>query len=276
MNEYAYIDGEIVPTKTAKVPINDIGFLRGFAIYEGITTLNGKSVFLKEHLDRFEKAANFLKISTPFNWTEMATIIDSLAAKIDSGRGVMRVFITGGVSVDGISPGKQGAFYATVEDLKPLAPELYVTGGKIITKDYKRFRPEYKTVNYIFASMSQDERREAQAQEILYTHKDLVFECATSNIFLVKDGELFTPTKEILYGITRMKVIELAKKLDITVHEGEVTNKMLFEADEVFMTSSFKDVLPIVTIDEKTIADGKVGSVSLRIIEAFKGLLGSL
>jgi branched-chain amino acid aminotransferase len=128
--------------------------------------------------------------------------------------------------------------------------------------------PEYKTTNYIRAVNLQNWRKEEGAIEILYTYDNEILECATSNIFIVKDKILITPNENILKGVTRKVVLELAegkyKTEERPIYEEELKN-----ADEIFITSSFKDIVPIVKIDDFKIANGQVGPITKELIKEF-------
>jgi branched-subunit amino acid aminotransferase/4-amino-4-deoxychorismate lyase len=128
--------------------------------------------------------------------------------------------------------------------------------------------PEIKTTNYIRAVNLQSLMKEQGALEILYTHDDEVLECATSNFFLVKDNVLITPAEGVLEGITRKIVLELAEG-DYKIERRKVAKADLGLADEIFITSSFKDIVPIVKIDDFAIGDGKVGPVTRDLMDKF-------
>jgi branched-chain amino acid aminotransferase len=143
------------------------------------------------------------------------------------------------------------------------------TGGAIATLEHMRQFPEMKTTNYIQAVLLQRRKREENLMEVLYVKDGRVLECTGSNIFIVKNGSIATPGRDILFGITRKVAIDLAKK-EFPLEERDVTVEQLFAADEVFITGSFKEVVPIVSIDGKTVADGKPGPVSKHLIGSFR------
>ena len=128
--------------------------------------------------------------------------------------------------------------------------------------------PEIKTVDYITAVILQKKRAAEGAIEILYTNGSRVLECATSNVFIVKDGAVRTPDADMLHGITRKVALELARE-SYPVEERAVSVDELFDADEAFITSSFKDIVPIISIDERTIGNGMPGRVTRNLMERF-------
>ena len=170
-----------------------------------------------------------------------------------------------GIEYDKAKP----TFYILAEEYVSLPAVLYTSGASLITHEHQRFLPEYKTINYITAVQLQKERKEKGAIEILFVSNGLVLEAATSNIFIVKDGVVITPKNNVLMGITRRVTIELAQKI-YKVVERDVTTLELFSADEVFITASYKEIVPIVSVDSKVISDGKVGKVTQSLMKLFK------
>ena len=247
----------------------DIGLLRGYGIYEGITTYKGKPFRLADHLVRFRNSAKALDLSIPLSDTEIEKAILSLGKKNGFDRTNFRVILTGGNTLHGIEyDTTKPTFYILAEEYKTLPKELYTLGASLITHEHQRALPEYKTINYITAVQVQKERKEKGAIEVLYVSKGKVLEAATSNVFIVKDGVVITPKNNVLAGITRKVAIELAEK-KYTVMEREVTVEELFSADEVFLTASYKEIVPIVSVDGKKIAEGKVGGVTQVLMKDF-------
>jgi branched-subunit amino acid aminotransferase/4-amino-4-deoxychorismate lyase len=136
------------------------------------------------------------------------------------------------------------------------------------TVDFRRELAEIKSINYIEAVLLQKRRKELGALEMVYVKDGVVYECLGSNIFIVKNGRLITPKDSIVYGITRKVVLDLAREY-FPVEERPVSAEEMFSADEVFITGSFKEVVPVVRIDDKGIGNGAVGPICARIIELF-------
>lgn len=276
MTGHSFVDGVIVKTEEARIPIDDVGFLRGYAIYEGITTVGTKPAFLEDHLDRLERSAELLHIALPYSRSEIEDICNLLSERVTSPRGDLRLVLSGGSSPDGLAPGEKGYLYGIVNNLTPLPSALYTDGAKVMIHEYMRFMPECKTNHYTTAAMLQKARKEGGFSEILYTYKGNVLEASTSNFFMVKNGVVITPKSNVLYGVTRKKTLELIKSSQMKLEEREVSVKEMFEADEVFLTSSYKDVLPIVIVGDSVIGDGKVGEVTKRLLGLYEGLLESV
>lgn len=260
-------------TQDARLRIDDLAVLRGYAIYEGITTVDGVPFMLAEHLDRLYRSAEALRISVPHAREEIAKILHTLGEKVPQGRGDLRVVISGGVTEDGITPSVAGgSFFAIINPLVPLPPELYENGATTISLEHVRMYPKFKSTNYITAVLAQEKKRAANAQEILYVSGGEVLEASTSNLCIVKDGVIITPKEKVLPGITRMKVLELSRE-QYTVEERAVSIAEFYDADEVFLTSSFKDVLPIVSCDGKVVGGGVVGAVTKNLIQRYQDTL---
>jgi len=146
----------------------------------------------------------------------------------------------------------------------------YEAGGSLMLHEFQRSLPTCKTVEYALPVSLQQERIASGAAEILYhTHGELR-ECSTANIFIIKNGVIATPNEQVLFGITRKVVIELACELGYRVEERAVMLEELSNADEVFITSSFRDVMPITAVGTIPVADGAVGAITKKIMQAFQ------
>jgi D-amino acid aminotransferase len=270
MKKYCYFNGKIIESKKASLPINDIGVIRGYSIFDYFRTYNGKPFRLKDYYNRFKKSAKSIGFEIPVSQDQLDKILKQLLKKNDDKESAFRLVLTGGVSGDSMTLDSKGNFYIIAEKTPERDEELFKKGGKLITSEYQRQIPESKTASYIQAVKLQPKKKKAGASEILYYHNGKVLECSTSNIFIIKNGVLKTPVDNVLHGITRKTVIELARKAGFKVVEGDVKMSELWDADEVLITSSGKAiVLPITKIDSKKIANGKVGPISDYLINSF-------
>lgn len=268
--KYCYLNGHIMPESEAKVGILDIGLLRGFGIYEALTTINGKVFMCEDHLARFRKSAEFLNIKVPVSDDEIKRVMDELIAKNGFARTNIKFILTGGEAIGGIDYNRDTpTFYIFVEEWKPIDEKNYTHGASVLLHEHLREYPQYKTINYITAVPLQKKMKDAGALETLYTWRRQILECATSNFFIVADNRLLTPKDDILYGITRKVTIDLAREYGIEVEECNVSLEEVYGADECFITSSFKDVVPVVKVGDKGIGDGKVGEMTKRIMSLF-------
>ncbi len=270
MKRYTYLNGKILPHEKALVGVDDIGLSRAFGVYDGIMTYGGNPFEFARHYKRLSRSAKLLGLSVPVPEKELEEIILALVRKNSFKQPIVRVLLTGGTTLRGIdfNPTKP-TFIVLLEELSQPAPEAYKKGVRIITHDFQRQIPEAKTINYIAAVRLQGAMRKAKAIEAVFTSKGLALEATTSNLFVVKKDKILTPQEGILNGITRQVVIELARKAGLIVLEKNISVKELVSADEVFLTSSFKEVLPVTIIDGKKVGDGKIGPITKQLIGLF-------
>jgi branched-chain amino acid aminotransferase len=272
MTPSCFLNGKIVPLSEGKVSVYDVGILRGFGIYEGLATHNRKPFMFADHMERMRRSAQRMELEVPYTDAQIEqAILELLAKNVPEGKeGLIRIIETGGHAIGGIAyDPKTPTFYVLVEEFIPVEDGLVQEGGAIATIEHARQFSDMKTTNYIQAVLLQRRKREEHLTEVLYVNGGRVLECTGSNIFVVKNGSIVTPGRDILFGITRKVAIELAKK-EFPLEERDVTVDELFAADEVFITGSFKEIVPIVSIDGRAIGGGKPGPVTKRLIELFR------
>ena len=270
MTPYCYLNGKIIPVSDATVSIYDIGLLRGYGIYEALTTKNRKPFALSEHLTRFRDSAKFLGIDIKESDNEISEAIKILIEKNGFKETNIKFIITGGLTKNSIEFDRSTpTFYILAEEFIPLPEIVFVEGASLTTYEHLRQFPSYKTINYIQGVLVQNLRKENHAIEILYTSQGNALEAATSNFFIVKNKTLITPVNNILKGITRKKVLEIAKP-HFTIEEREMSLDETLRADEAFITSSFKDIVPIVSIDNQKIGGGEVGEITKKLMKVFE------
>lgn len=275
MPKYCFLNGKIVPMEEAKVSVTDIGLLRGYGIYDGIAAFGGRPFRFADHWNRFLSGAGVLNLNVPITEENVESKIIELLEKNDhTKRSNVRLILTGGETIGSIEYDfERPTFYILTEEWEALPAEYYESGTKLITYRHMRELPEYKTINYIRAVSLQNWRKEEGAAEILYTYDGDILECATSNIFLVKADTLITPAENILKGITRKVVLEIADDNKMKIEERIVREDEIKTADEIFITSSFKDIVPIVKIDEIVVGGGKVGRTTRDLMERFADIV---
>lgn len=269
MARYTYVNGKILPHEQAVIRVDDIGISRAFGIYDGIMTYGGEPFEMARHYARLSRSAKRMGLKVPVSGKELERIIRTLVKKSSFKQPIVRVLLTGGMTLRGIDfDPRKPSFIVLLEELSQPKASAYKTGVRVITHEYERQIPEAKTINYIAAVRLQPQMRKAKAVEAIYTCKGKALEATTSNLFIVKNGVIITPKDQILGGITRMVVIELARKGGYTVLERPISVKEMLGADEVFLTSSFKEVLPVASIDGKKI--GVPGPVTKDLMARFK------
>lgn len=278
--KYCYLNGKILETKKAHISPNDIGITRGFGVYDGIMMYGSRPFELPAHYKRFCNSAKILGMQVPYLFEDLQKIIAELYKKNKPKNPIIRLILTGGETVASINFDKIKPTAVVLMEEVPLpSEETFKKGVKVITHNFLRYLPISKTTNYIEAVRLQEKKNKAKAMEIVYTHNDKVLEASTSNLFIIKNGELITSKDNVLGGITRKVVLQLAKKnkklLGLkNISEREYSVADMLSADEVFLTSSFKEVLPVVNIDGKKVGGkenfGKPGEVSRKLLNIFR------
>lgn len=265
MKNYCFAQDQIAFSKNATIHPADIGLTRGYAIFDFFRTENYKPLFVSDYLNRFISSAEKTHLPLQYNKQELHTIINELIEKNDLKQGGFRMVLSGGLSDNHFSPA-EGKLFIFCESLQLPAEEKYLNGVKLIGEEYVRPLPSIKTTNYCQAVYSSLSWKEKQAEDVIYHYKGLISESSRSNIFLVKDGILASPQSNILKGVTRKRILELVPDTEIR----DITWEETLQADEVFMSSTTKRLLPVTQIDDKKIGSGKPGNITLSILEKFK------
>lgn len=263
------LNGSIVSGEDASIPLADIGFRRGFAAFDFLRVVGGKPLFLEDHLDRFWHSSLLMGLEPPMERAALGRHLHALIERNGLGEMGLQLFLTGGVSADGFGLGEPNlAVYVT--DVSRIPPELYQTGATLITHPHRREFHDAKTTNYQMALRLAPQMRAAGALDVLYHADGLALETTRSNLFVVDaEGRIATPGEGMLKGVTRANVLRmLADHGDVT--ERDVPLMELWDASEVFITSTTKGAMPITTIDDRTIGAGVPGPVTAEVRAMFE------
>lgn len=286
MSIRVHVDGRVCTPEEATISVFDRGFLYGDSVYETVATVQGRLFALQEHLLRLERSADRIGLTLPARATIEAAITETLEAAANQESRV-RITVTRGGSGDGkldLDPAgaHQPRLVVIVQPLSGPSAEQRQHGVAVeivsVTRNHPgALDPAVKSGNYLnnVLALGEARRRSPTAHEaILLSSSGHVAEGATSNVFLVTKGELRTPALEvgILDGITRGKVLELARGAGIATHEGFILPDELRAANEVFLTSAARGVLPVTTVDRRTVADGQPGPITLRLVDLYARL----
>ncbi len=258
-----------MPLDKAKISPYDLGIMRGYGVFDVMCTQNGKPFLLDEHWKRFVNSAKKVGLVIPTKKQKYIETINKLLKINKYKKCAIRTILTGGMSSDAFTYCGRETFYILAEKFVSLPKNTYKNGAKVVTSEYLRELPEVKTANYLHAIRHQDKKRKNSALEIVYVYKGKVLEAATSNIFIVKKNALITPKDKILFGITRNLVIKLARKIGCQIKERDVKISELFSADEVFLTATNKDIVPVVKVDNKKTGNEKPGNNTKILMKAF-------
>lgn len=266
--KYCYFNGKIVRKNEICLDLYDSGFLRGYAVFDVMRIYNSKPFLLADHFKRLLDSARIFNLLLPVSQKEFKNIIFKLIKKNNIKEAVVRTILTGG-NIHGNGQ-KNFTFIVFFENFISLPNTAYKKGVRIIMLNFKRPIPEAKHTDYAMALASRQKMLKKRALELLYIFGEEIFECSTSNIFIVKNNILITPKNNILKGVTRKLVLNLAKKNKIRAKEMKISFNDLKNADEVFLTATNKEIVPIVIVDNVKIKDGKVGNMTIKLMSLFK------
>jgi len=268
MDYYCYANGKILKKSVIKVGISDLVMLRGYGVFDFMRTYYGKPFRMKDYLDRFENSADEMKLKLPVAEKEIVRVIYRLL-KMNKGRDLgIRLLLTGGYSLDSYLPSARSNLFLLVEDL-PEYPRWWSEKGiKLITHEHSREMAVVKTTNYLTAIRLADVRRKRKAQDTLYCHNGKVLETTRNNFFLFHGDTLVTADENVLSGVSRKAVLQLAKK-QFKVEVRPVLKKELNSCTECFITGTTRGITPVVRIDAKRIGNGKVGKNTKFLMQLF-------
>jgi branched-chain amino acid aminotransferase len=273
---YGYLNGKIAPIDQLALGVTDLSLLRGYGLFDYFLTYNGRPFQWDWYWERFQNSAMRMHLTLPISKEETYAVVMDLLERNTQNDGTdvgFRFILTGGYSADSISIVKPNLLIMT-EDIHPVPVSQYEQGIKIILDDYVREMAEVKSTDYKHVILMAEAIRAAGASDILYYKDGEISELSRSNFFIVKGNQLVTPDRNILHGITRRTIMQLAQD-DFDVVERPVLLSELYDAEEAFTTSSTKKVLPIVQISDLTIANGRVGPKSAFLLERFNDLVTS-
>lgn len=281
-----FLNGKFVEEKDLVLSVRDLGFTRGYAVFDFLITYQRHQPFMiSRHMDRLFKSANLINLSIP--WTKKQVhmwVIDTLAKNPynetnEVKEKSIRIMISGGVSSSLLSDSSKTTIAILVDDRHELPREVFEKGVNIITVKFLRYAPSAKSNNYIEAVKNTPRANEQHAFETVYYYdteacRDQVLEGATSNIFAVIKGRLVTPKTSVLVGVTRGVILDILK-ISIPLEIADFSIDELREADEVFLTASNKEILPVTKIDGVLVGKGLVGPITKEAIGQFASYVSS-
>ncbi|UCH85073.1 MAG: aminotransferase class IV family protein [Candidatus Latescibacterota bacterium] len=267
MKQVAYIDGDILHGGQACVPVDDLGLQRGYAVFDYARAYDGKLFHFRDHLARFRRSADALRLNLKYTDDDVIVIAKRLIGKLGVGDAGLRFLLTGG-SAHASPLLENPRFILIAEELPTYPAEMYAKGIKLVTHEFHRDLPLVKTTNYMNAFRLEPLKREKDADNILYCFENKVLECPRDNFFLVCGDVLVTARDDVLRGITRSVVINLAKSI-CSVEERDIQIDELDRATEAFISSTSMQVVPVVQIDDRRIGTGKIGPNTQLLMSRF-------
>jgi branched-chain amino acid aminotransferase len=276
---WVYIDGKFVPAEEAAVSVYDHGLLYGDGVFEGIRAYNGRVFRLEEHVKRLYDSAKAIMLDIPMTQEEMCDAILATLRKNGLTDAYIRPLVTRGVGDLGLDPRKcaRPTVMVISQKWEAMYGDLYDVGLTAVTVTVRRnspaaLPPNIKSLNYLNNILAKIEANVKGGNEAIFLDDvGNVSEGSGDNIFVVKDGKIFTPhTANNLKGITRIAVIEAALARGYSMKEVNLGLFDLYTADEIFVTGTAAEVAPVTKIDGRIISDGRPGPVTKDLIEGFK------
>lgn len=274
-----WLDNKLVEEQEAKVSVFDHGLLYGDGVFEGIRVYSGKVFEHPAHLKRLYDSAKVIRMTIPMELDAMRQAVEQTVEANGIHDGYIRLLVTRGVGDLGLNPFfcKKACVVIIASSIQLYPEELYEKGLKVISTATIRNHPlsvppQVKSLNYLNNIFAKIECVDVGADEaIMYNHLGYVAEATGDNVFLVRDGILYTPPVQAgsLDGITRQIVIELAKKESIQLIEQNLTRFDLYTADEFFLTGTAAEVIGVVEIDGRVIGDGQPGPITKLLRKKF-------
>lgn len=274
-----YLNDKLVPEAEATVSVFDHGLLYGDGVFEGIRTYNNRVFLLRDHIARLYRSAQAIGLTIPMAQEEMRRAVLATCKANDCRNGYIRLVITRGVGNLGLNPYScktpQVIIIASTIQLYP--KEFYEQGLRIITVPTQRNHPEalspnVKSLNYLNNIMAKIEAVNSGVQEaVMLNHLGYVAEATGDNIFVVRGRALLTPPSwcGCLIGITRNAVMKIAADNGFEVRESVLTRYDLYTADEVFLTGTAAELVPVVEIDKRAIGSGVPGPATRQLMRLF-------
>jgi branched-chain amino acid aminotransferase len=278
-----FIDGNWLDRSDAKVSVFDHGLLYGDGVFEGIRVYSRRIFRLRDHLDRLYRSARAIALEIPVTTVQMSNTVAEAVARNRCEDGYIRLIVTRGEGALGIDPAScpRPSIIVIVDQVAVYSRELYEVGVSVVTSptrqvSHEAVDPRIKSLNYLKNILAKIDARVANAHEaILLNGQGFIAECTADNLFIVRNGAILTPSPQdgALEGITRGVILQLAEQAGIAAREARLTRYDLHTADEAFLTGTGAELMPIAKFDARSIGDGKVGPVTVRLREEFQRLV---
>ena len=274
-----WLDGKLVDEKDAKISVFDHGLLYGDGVFEGIRVYNSRVFELEAHIRRLYDSAKAIRLEVPMSRSKLISAVEKTVEANGVIDGYIRLLVTRGVGTLGLNPFicENSRLIIIADNIQLYPEELYEKGMKVISATTVRnhplaIPPQVKSMNYLNNILAKIEALDYEVPEaIMYNHEGYVAEATGDNVFIVRDGVIYTPPAEAgsLEGVTQGVVIRLAKEENFEVVEKNLTRFDLYVCDEFFLTGTAAEVIGIVEIDGRVIGDGKPGPITKLLRKKF-------
>ena len=268
-----YINGDYVDAAAASVSATDLAILRGYGVFDFLRTYGGVPFQLGAHLRRLKRSADLIELNCPWDIEELGDIVLETVKRNGYRESNIRIVVTGGEGERGFRPLGDSRLLVMVTPWEAPPAWWYKDGVHVLTTELQRHLPEAKTINYIPGITAQLKANKADpsAIEAIYVADGLVSEGTRSNIFIFKEDHWITPAEGLLLGVTRAEVIKLLDERGL-LEMRDITLDEFRAADEIILTSSTKEVAPVVKVDDVTIGDGAPGKMTQRLMREWREL----
>ena len=268
---FVWVNDSLIPSDEANLNIADLAVQRGYGIFDFFKTIDGQPVFLEDHLDRLFRSAVLMRLELKQSRDEIRSKIKRLIESNNLNDSGIKVILTGGFSPDGFNIAEPNLIISQQGFQIPRT--MSEKGVSILTHEYQRQFSNAKTLDYLQAIWLQPILKEKKADDVLYYSDGLLRECPRANIFIVtKDQKVLTPESGMLKGVTRKHVLEISGAMYVT-EARDVSLEELRNAGEVFITSTTKNILPVVQVDGYGIGDGNPGEVSRTLAKEYNRII---
>ena len=281
MNAMVNVNGRLANGASAAIPVFDHGFLFGEGVYETLRTYNRRPFLLDRHLRRLRASADRIELPVPLTDTAFAARIDeTMTAVSDPGEQYIRLLMTRGVGELSYDPNAclTPSVIIIVRPHMEISADVQARGIKIIVSSVMRNHPKaidprIKSNNLLNNALAMQEALRRQADEALMrNYRGEIAECAQSNFFLVRGDDVLTPPLDtgLLEGVTRNFVLEIGADVNVQVRECVLWDRDLETADEMFITGTTREVLPVTEIDGRPVGSGEPGPITRKLADAFR------
>lgn len=268
---YVCLNGKLVKGKDARVSVFDHGFLYGDGVYETLRTYGGKVWQLREHLERLRGSADILNIEVPWSDGQVSNWLEALLKKNGFSESRIRISVTRGENGFDFLGSKKPTIVIFAQKLVPEPVDVYTKGVSLISLSWQRLLPRVKSSSLLPMILAQPLLKEKNAYEgIFLDEKKNVLEGTMTNVTAVFGNTLVAPQDSVLPGETQKTVLQLAKENGLTVKWSKLPLKKLFEADEVFLTSSVREIMPVRMVDLKKVWGSCPGTTTKFLMRAFQ------
>ena len=274
IDSICYIDGKFISINEAKIPVTDLIITRGYGVFDTLRTYGGKPFRAEDHLRRLERSAFLIGLTLPRTRTEISQVIHEILSSNNYPEASIRIIVTGGESDDFFTPSDKPSLIVMATPLHTYQDDYYIKGAKVATAEIERYLPEAKTIDYTQGevAMRLAKDHDTEIVEILCVDRNKkVTEGIASNVFAIFGNTLVTPGENILLGITRQVVLELAESL-FKVEIRNLSMSEFLEANEIFITGSTKEIMPITAVDSAVVCGGCCGPNTKKLMDVFQDM----